>query len=108
LRVGGALQLSKVRRWVNGSQEDGLELVHTRIGEQKSRIRQRSDRGRGYYGPFPVSPSGGVEGHEKKESRRAPTKGVTILFEIIQEGFSDSQSGPFRPNGSHFDWRWVG
>lgn len=39
LRVRCALHLSKVRRGVNGAQEDGLELVHSRIGEKKSRIR---------------------------------------------------------------------
>lgn len=39
LRVRCALHLSKFRRGVNGAQEDGLELVHSRIGEKKSRIR---------------------------------------------------------------------
>ena len=39
LRVRCALHLSKFRRGVNGAQEDGLELIHSRIGKKKGRIR---------------------------------------------------------------------
>jgi hypothetical protein len=36
---------------------------------------------------------GGLEGLKKKEEARL-TKGMAILFEIIQKGFTNSLSGP--------------
>ena len=70
LRVCGALQLSKVRRWVNGTQEDGLELVHARICKEESRIRERSDGGRRYYVPFQSVYVAGWRGMRKKNRGR--------------------------------------
>ena len=38
LRVDCTFQLSEIGIWVNGSQEDGLVLVHSSIGEEKGRV----------------------------------------------------------------------
>jgi hypothetical protein len=48
LRVGGALELCKVGGRVNGALENGLVLVHARIGEEQGGVGERDHRGRGH------------------------------------------------------------
>lgn len=41
LRVDSTLELGEVGARIYGAEEDGLELVHSGIGEEKCRIRER-------------------------------------------------------------------
>lgn len=46
LGINGALELGEVVGVGDGSEKDGLELVHASIGEEESRVIVGDDRGR--------------------------------------------------------------
>ena len=47
LRIGGALELGKVRLRIYSAEEDGLVLVHTSVGKEERRVVVRDNRRRG-------------------------------------------------------------
>ena len=90
LRIDGALQGGKVGRRLDGSEEDGLVLVHAGICEQQSRIRERDDRRRGHWEKSATI-------FQRHETQRR-TEGVAIFLEELNEGLSDTVCAPL-----HFD-----
>ena len=46
LRVGSTFERSKVGGWINSTKEDGLVLVHARIGEEEGRVGEGGRRRR--------------------------------------------------------------
>lgn len=75
LTVHSTLQLRHWVRLADSAQEDGLELVHARVGEQQSRVIVGDD---------------GRAGHNR----------VPSLLEVIEEGLADLSSRPL-PLGRH-------
>lgn len=93
LRIHGALQSGKLRRGLDGSEENGLVLVHSRICEQKGRVRERDNGRRGHW-------TNSTHSFDKVSGRRErQTKGVAIFLEVIDEGISDSHGAPLHCGG---------
>lgn len=98
LRICGTLERGEIGRGVYSSKEDGLVLVHTSIGEKKSRVRVRDNR-RG--GDCPAVSCGLRRNRDPRGwPQGSHTKGVVpLLDKIVNESASDLDSIPLLLGG---------
>ena len=85
--VDCTFEVGEVRLGVNGSEEDGLVLVHASIGEQQAWVRKGHDRGGWHCLTCKLR-----QGRHHIAHR---TKRVAVFLEIVQEGLSDTAGRPF-------------